>query len=246
MYSAAAGRDSIAGQTGPAQAWSKASTIISVVGRGAVDRVPAPAAVVLAGGASRRMGRDKATMPHPDGGSMLEHTLAVLAQRCAPAFVVAAPGQQLPDLDGIGRVEVLRDEVPGLGPLAATGLGLRAAAGAGSARAFVCAVDMPCLDPGVVDELAQHFDPEIVLAWDGRDHYLAGIYRTGLAIGIEALVADGARSMRALTDSADTHRVVLGERAAVALANVNSPGDLENLKWTCEKPADPDSPDRDR
>lgn len=202
--------------------------------RGAVDRVPALAAVVLAGGASRRMGRDKAGMPHPDGTSMLEHTLAVLAQRCTPVFVVAAPGQQLPDLDGIGRVEVLRDEVPGLGPLAATGLGLRAAAAAGSVRAFVCAVDMPCLDPGVVDELAQHTDPAIVLPWDGRDHYLAGIYRTGLAIRIEALVADGARSMRALTDGADTHRVVLGSRAAAALANVNSPGDLANVKWPCE------------
>ena len=202
--------------------------------RGAVDRVPALAAVVLAGGASRRMGRDKAGMPHPDGSSMLEHTLAVLAQRCTPIFLVAAPGQQLPNVDGIGRVEVLRDEVPGLGPLAATGLGLRAAGAAGSVRAFVCAVDMPCLDPDVVDELAQHTDPAIVLPWDGRDHYLAGIYRTGLAIRIEALVADGARSMRALTDGADTHRVVLGSRAAAALANVNSPGDLENLKWPCE------------
>ncbi|MGB2812222.1 MAG: NTP transferase domain-containing protein, partial [Mycobacterium sp.] len=33
------------------------------------------AAVVLAGGASRRMGRDKATMAHPAGGgsTMVEH-----------------------------------------------------------------------------------------------------------------------------------------------------------------------------
>ncbi|MFY9336770.1 MAG: molybdenum cofactor guanylyltransferase, partial [Mycobacterium sp.] len=47
------------------------------------------------------MGRDKATMPHPrqPAVSMVEHTLGVLARRCAPLFVVAAPGQVLPALD---------------------------------------------------------------------------------------------------------------------------------------------------
>src|SRR5438270_614164 len=65
-------------------------------------RAPEPvslAGVVLAGGASRRMGRDKATMPVPEGvlqnivGSesrttMVEHVVRVIDQRCEPVFVV--------------------------------------------------------------------------------------------------------------------------------------------------------------
>ncbi|MBI3689989.1 MAG: molybdenum cofactor guanylyltransferase [Mycolicibacterium aromaticivorans] len=183
---------------------------------------PAPlAAVVLAGGASRRMGRDKATLPHPDGGAtMVEYTVATLSSRCAPVFVIAAPGQALPALDG----QILRDEVRGVGPLLATGRGLRAAAEAGVERAFISAVDMPFLSTDIIDELAQHRGVDIVLPWDGRDHYLAGIYNTALADHIDALVAAGERSMRALAESVLTQRIVMP--ASRALANVNSPDDL--------------------
>ena len=182
------------------------------------------AAVVLAGGASRRMGRDKATMPHPRHPSMtmLEHTVAVLGERCAPVFVVAAPGQALPDLTG--DVRILRDDIRGIGPLPATGRGLRAAAAAGADRAFVSAVDMPNLSIDIVDALAGYRDVDVVLPWDGRDHYLAGVYRTALADRIEALIAAGERRMRALTDSVLTQRVVIG--STTALVNLNTPDDL--------------------
>ncbi|MCV7175251.1 molybdenum cofactor guanylyltransferase [Mycolicibacterium sphagni] len=184
---------------------------------------PAPlAAVVLAGGASRRMGRDKATLAHPDGGvTMVEYTVDVVSSRCAPVFVIAAPGQALPALSA----QVLRDEARGVGPLLATGRGLRAAAAAGLQRAFVSAVDMPFLSTDVLDELSRHDGVDIVLPWDGRDHYLAGIYRTDLADHIDALVAAGERSMRALAETVVTQRIVVP--AGPALANVNSPADLQ-------------------
>ncbi len=193
-----------------------------------MPRGDSPAAVVLAGGASRRMGRDKATMPHPvrPGLSMVEHTVAVLARRCSPIFVMAAPGQALPPLDaGIAApdVHIIRDEIRGVGPLLATGRGLRAAASAGRDRAFVSAVDMPYLSVELLDELVGHRGADVVLPWDGRDHYLAGIYRTGLAGDIEALVAAGKRSMRALTESVFTQRVVLSRQRA--LTNLNGPAD---------------------
>ena len=167
------------------------------------------------------MGRDKATMAHPDrpDRTMVEHTVAVLATRCAPVFVVAAPGQSLPALNA----EILVDQVRGAGPLPATGRGLRAAAAAGRGRAFLAAVDMPNLDVELIDELAVHRGVDVVLPWDGRDHYLAGIYRTGLADLIEALVAAGERSMRALAGAVVTHRVVLPP--GPVLANLNRPMD---------------------
>lgn len=182
-------------------------------------------AVVLAGGASRRMGRDKATMPHPrhPAMTMLEHTVAVLGTRCAPVFVIAAPGQPLPGVSATADVEVLRDDVPGIGPLAATGRGLRAALAAGVDRVFVGAVDMPNLTIDLVELLDGYRDADVVLPWDGRDHYLAGIYRTALADRIDALITAGERRMRALAEVVLTQRVMVAPTAA--LLNLNSPGD---------------------
>ncbi len=183
------------------------------------------------------MGRDKASMPVPadllgahDGSepstTMVERVVSVVAQRCQPVFVVAAPGQRLPELPA----RVVRDDVRGLGPLLATGRGLRAAAEAGAKRAFLCATDMPLLTPDLIDLLekrAVELDADVVLPWDGRDHYLAAVYRTELAAQVDALIAAGQRNMRALVDSVDAQRIVLPQSRA--LANVNSAADLRIL-----------------
>lgn len=178
---------------------------------------------MLAGGASRRMGRDKATMVHPGGLTMVERTVEVVAARCDPVFVVAARGQVLPEF---GTARVLRDEVRGQGPLPATGIGLRAAAAAGCERAFVCAVDMPALTSDVIGELLRggdDADADVVLAWDGRDHYLAALYRTALAGRIEALVAAGERRMGSLASAVATRRVIPSDAGTLANMNVPTP-----------------------
>jgi molybdopterin-guanine dinucleotide biosynthesis protein A len=172
------------------------------------------------------MGRDKATVifDGPTGSkTLVEHAVAVVSPRCSPVFVIAAPGQPLPSL----QAEVLRDEVRGVGPLLATGRGLRAAAEAGAELAFVCAVDLPLLTADLIDELAGpavRLGADIVLPWDGRDHYLAGIYRTALADQVDGLVAAGERSMRALVDTVDAQRIVMPEQSS--LTNVNTAADL--------------------
>jgi len=197
------------------------------------------AGVVLAGGASLRMGRDKATMPVPaellgsnDGSeapiTMVERVVSVVGQRCQPVFVVAAPGQSLPELPA----RVVRDDVRGVGPLLATGRGLRAAAEAGAKRAFLCAADMPLLSADLIDLLenrAIELDADVVLPWDGRDHYLAAVYRTELADQVDALIAAGERSMRSLVDRVDTQRIVVP--ASRSLTNVNSDADMRTLLY---------------
>jgi molybdopterin-guanine dinucleotide biosynthesis protein A len=177
------------------------------------------------------MGRDKATLPIPEqlacsagAATMVEHVVGIVGQRCRRVFVVAAPGQPLPVL----RAHVVRDEVRGLGPLAATGRGLHAAIEAGAKWAFVSAVDMPFLTVDVMDALidrAANTDAEVVLPWDGRDHYLAAVYRADLADRADALVAAGERSMRALVDTVDVERIVMTDSRP--LTNVNSLADLQ-------------------
>ncbi|ORX01470.1 molybdopterin-guanine dinucleotide biosynthesis protein A [Mycobacterium triplex] len=185
------------------------------------------AAVILAGGESRRMGRDKATLPGPGGAAtMAEYVVGVVAARCAPVFVVAAPGQPLPKLEA----RVIRDEIQGLGPLPATGRGLREAAAAGAQFAFVCAVDMPLLTAELIDELmalATKTDAEVIVPWDGRSHFLAAVYRTSLADRIDALVAAGERRMSALIDASDAQQIVLPDSRA--LTNVNTDAEFRAL-----------------
>jgi molybdopterin-guanine dinucleotide biosynthesis protein A len=179
------------------------------------------------------MGRDKATLPVPGstGGSsattMVEHVVGVVAQRCEPVFVVGAQGQPLPPL---GAARVLRDEVGGLGPLPAIARGLRAASEAGMRIAFVCAVDMPFLAVELIDDLARRAletNAEVVLPWDGQDHFLAAVYRTDLADRADALVAAGERRMSALVDASDAQRIVMSESRP--LTNVNTDAELRAL-----------------
>lgn len=171
------------------------------------------------------MGRDKATLPLPGGtGTLVEYVVDVVSQRCSPVFVMAAPGQPLPAL----QVPILRDELRGLGPLPATGRGLRAAAQAGARFTFVSAVDMPSLTADLIDDLirlAVETNAEVVMPWDGRSHYLAAVYRTDLADRIDTLVAGGARRMSALIDASDSQQIVLSDTGI--LANANTMADLK-------------------
>jgi molybdopterin-guanine dinucleotide biosynthesis protein A len=175
------------------------------------------AGVVLAGGASLRNGRDKALKAVPAGLSgshghttMVEHVVSIVGQRCEPVFVVAAPGQSLPELPA----QVVRDDVRGVGPLLAIARGLHAAAEAGAERAFLCSVDVPFLTADLIDAVAARaaeVDADIVLPWDGSNHYLAAVYRTELAGQIDDLVAAGERNLPALIDRVDSQRVVISD-----------------------------------
>ncbi|MGA9677140.1 MAG: molybdenum cofactor guanylyltransferase [Mycobacterium sp.] len=186
------------------------------------------AGVVLAGGESRRMGRDKATLPVPGGTTtMVEHVAGIIGRRCEPVFVMAAQGQPLPALEA---ARIMRDESRSQGPLPATGRGLHAAAEAGARLAFVCAVDMPLVTADLIDQLvrlAVETNAEVVSPWDGRSHFLAAVYRTDLADRIDRLVAAGERRMSALIDASDAQQIVLSDSRP--LTNVNTTADLQTL-----------------
>jgi molybdenum cofactor guanylyltransferase len=168
------------------------------------------AGVVLAAGASPWQGRAKAMMqvPGSPATTMVEHAVSVVGERCQPVFVVASPGQSLPEL----TAQVVRDDVRGHGLLSAISRGLHAAAEAGATSAFVCAVDAAVLTADVIDAVAARaaeVDADIVLPWDGSNHYLAAVYRTELAGQIDDLLAAGERNLPALIDRVDSQRVVI-------------------------------------
>ena len=171
------------------------------------------AGVVLAGGSSPWQGRENAMKQVPGSSApmtMVEHAVSVVGERCQPVFVVASPGQSLPDLPA----QVVRDGVRGHGLLSAISRGLHAAADTGATWAFLCSVDAAVLTVDVIDALAARaaeVDADIVLPWDGSNHYLAAVYRTELARQVDDLVAAGERNLPALIDRVDSQRVVISD-----------------------------------
>ncbi|MDH3687022.1 MAG: molybdenum cofactor guanylyltransferase [Myxococcales bacterium] len=97
-------------------------------------------AVVLCGGLSSRMGRPKAWLPWR-GHPMITHVVGVLGQVTDDIVVVTSESLDLPPLPA----RVVRDDLPGHGPLAGLAVGL---ADARQGLSFVTSTDAPFLTPG--------------------------------------------------------------------------------------------------
>jgi molybdopterin-guanine dinucleotide biosynthesis protein A len=159
------------------------------------------AGILLAGGRSQRMRRDKASLPW-HGSTLARRAVGLLARVAEPpVIVVCAPDQELPPLPD--WVDVVHDPERGLGPLAGLATGL-AVAGPRAEVAAVCAVDAPLAHPAVLGALVDALgsSPAVVPLSDGRPQPLFAVYRTELAFLAAALVADGERRASALGERA--------------------------------------------
>ncbi|MEA5442703.1 NTP transferase domain-containing protein, partial [Cyanobium gracile] len=112
-------------------------------------------ACLLSGGASRRMGTDKALLPHPAGGTWLEFSLAQLAALPLPITLVshhrAHQALALCLRDGLGnRVHVLEEPPPREGPLLAL---VRLMHHHPDQDLLLCPVDMPWLQTAALEAL---------------------------------------------------------------------------------------------
>ena len=211
------------------------------------------AAIVLAGGRSTRMGQPKASLEW-DGSSLLERTVVTLARVAPRVVVVRAAGQALPHLPP--GVEIVNDARPGRGPLEGLLAGLRVLEEPDEA-AFVCATDMPLLQPRFVARVAALLRPDddaAVPEVAGRRHPLAGVYRARLAPRIAARLDAGLLSLMGLLDacgarSLDAARLLADAALAAedprleSLVNLNTPGQLRREKATRD-PAAPSSSSR--
>ncbi len=111
-------------------------------------------AVVLAGGHSVRMGRDKAWLPHPQTGTPLLTRQLDLVAKLAPRqrLVSARAGQSLPPLPN--DVPRINDDGTA-GPLGGIVASLAAAP---TSHLLVIAVDLPQLDLDTLRRLLTHCD----------------------------------------------------------------------------------------
>ena len=199
------------------------------------------AAIVLAGGESRRMGRPKATLEW-HGSTLVRHAVGIAARAVdGPIVVVHALGQELPALpDG---VELAVDGRAERGPLEGIAAGF-AAIGDRADAAFVCGVDAPLLHPAlvrfVIAALAAGGDEIDVAAPAARgfSHPLTAAYRTTVTGLLHELLAADRLRARDLVEG--SRSVLLDEAALLAdpdiaafdpglrsLTNINDPAGYE-------------------
>jgi len=175
--------------------------------------------VVLAGGASSRMGTDKALV-EVDGVAMAVRVASALAGGgCEP---VVCQGGDSRALGALG-LTVSADTRPGEGPVA----GILDALSAAGGDVVVCACDLPWFDAATVRDLVAAADahPEagVTVACDAAGPHLAGVWRSSTRERLAALFADGIRSYRSALEQLAARHV---DVATNVVANINTPGDL--------------------
>ena len=149
---------------------------------------PQASAVILAGGDSRRMGRDKALLEF-EGRPLI----SIIASRLEELFDDIVIGANRPgDYAFLGR-PVVPDREPGLGPLMGIASCLERTA---EDLAFVTACDIPFLDLSfAADMLARAEGYDMVIPRSGLDAYepLFAVYRKTVMAPALAILAAGGR-----------------------------------------------------
>jgi len=147
-------------------------------------------AIILAGGQSRRMGRDKASLPLGEQ-TLLEQLIEQLAGRFQEIIISVSKDQSYP-LNNVRQVE---DRYENAGPLAGLLAGLQASS---SDISLVVPCDQPEIDLGIVRDMLQVLGQHDLVypRLDGQiPHPLFALYRRSLWPVIEKLINEGKLSV---------------------------------------------------
>lgn len=179
--------------------------------------------LVLAGGQSRRMGRDKALLQR-DGQSQL-HLAVELLQGVTEQQFVSTRAEQQDDAERRRFAQIV-DRYDDIGPIAGI---LSALETHPEVDWLVLACDLPNLDRQTLDHLIEHAAVEKPFtafrsSHDGLPEPLCAIFRAHSAAIIRAFVEDGLVCPRKILIRSDT--MLLQQPNPAALDNVNTPDDL--------------------
>jgi molybdopterin-guanine dinucleotide biosynthesis protein A len=176
--------------------------------------------LVLSGGRSRRMGRDKALLAY-EGRPQLARAMQLLAPFVARRFV-SVRADQRGDTQRTA-FDTIADVLPDLGPIG----GIHAAQNAHREAAWlILACDLPFLEPATLEHLIAHRNPaRLATAYrsshDGLPEPLCAIFEPASRPAVQAWIERGQRCPRALLASIDTELLELPD--AGALENINTP-----------------------
>ena len=211
--------------------------------RGVADRptameqsfIPDVTGVILAGGQSRRMGRDKRLIEF-QGERLLRRVqrrmqclfaevLLVVAEPCSATELLECMETEL-----VGCRTVV-DALPGCGSLGGLYTGLQMARGR---RVFAVACDMPFLDAALIRQICSYPDDIVMARVQGRLHPLHAVYSKRCLGALRAMLDRRVLSIQRLRDAPSLSSRVLSEEevrtadpALSSFLNVNTPQDLD-------------------
>lgn len=177
-------------------------------------------ALILAGGASSRMQRDKAVLEY-QGRSQLDRAVALAGRHAAQVFVSVRAAQAADPARS--KYPLIVDSIAGAGPI----VGIRSALAAHPQAAWlVLACDLPFLSDAALQRLLVERDPRSVAtayrsAHDGLPEPLCAVWEPAAAAELAAYQAHGGRCPRKFLMRHATH--LLDPLDKQALANVNTP-----------------------
>ena len=180
---------------------------------------------VLAGGVSRRLGRDKAKERVGDV-PLIERAVTTLHGSCAEVVVVSSR----PDTP-TGAWTCIPDARQPCGPLGGIEAALDHAARLGYDGAFVLACDLPLVDSTVIEAIAKALAraeaSAPARAGDPDFEPLCAAYRVSCLPTLRALLDSGARAAQLLFERAGGERVAVGHDVFL---NVNTAADLARAR----------------
>ena len=195
--------------------------------------IPNQSAVVLAGGASRRMGQDKRLLAWDTGSDGIPRTLLqavvdLLAELVDEVVVVA---NDTPDL---ARARLVRDAFPGSGSLGGIYSGLAASRHESS---FVTAADMPFLNPELIRRLCGLLGSTdgVVPIVDKRPEPLHAVYRQTTVAAMRRRIEAGNLKISPMFDELSIVWVNEAELRTIdptlqSFQNVNTPEDYDTAR----------------
>jgi molybdopterin-guanine dinucleotide biosynthesis protein A len=183
--------------------------------------------LILAGGASTRMGRDKATLQY-HGRAQLEWAFELLDSVCEKTFVSVRPDQS----NELTRAKLpqIVDLQPGIGPIA----GISAALEAHPDKAWlVLACDLPFLSLDTLENLVAQRDPSrMATAYrsthDGLPEPLCAIWEPRARETVNKWIAMGKQCPRKILINSDT--ALLDPIDSRALDNINTPDEFNSAQ----------------
>lgn len=181
--------------------------------------------LVLAGGKSRRMGRDKALLDH-NGQSQLAFAVHLLDEHVDQVFVSTRAEQR--DESERRQFAQIIDHYEGIGPAAGI---LSAMDEHPDADWLVVACDLPNIDTLTIRELLQHRTCEhpfvaFASSHDGLPEPLCALYLDGSEALVRKFVEDGVHCPRKMLIRSST--LLLEQPDPHALDNVNTVDDLRS------------------
>lgn len=143
------------------------------------------AAVIIAGGASSRMGSEKA-FAALRGKPILQHIMERVGPQCTVLAINANGDEARFKSFGITVIPDLRREVGT--PLAGLHAALQFARAGGFDAALTVPSDSPFLPLDLVSRLQQARSPAAIASSNGQQHFLTGLWSQGLLEDIEAAI----------------------------------------------------------